>query len=140
MPILPFIHEALSVGGCAGLVVVARHALGRYDLGLSGLSGSERLRRPFGRGPASRERPWFTSARTSGNTAFDAWRDGETSRIEAQRRALETRHQDFESFVDTLRRARDRATFDRFMAEHPPASGTVFDLAGPADHPDHRPG
>ncbi|MWV20426.1 DUF2852 domain-containing protein [Methylobacterium sp. 2A] len=137
MPIMPFIHDALSVGGLAGLVVVARQALGRSDLRLSGLSGLDRLRRPFGRGAAPRERPWFTSVRTSGNSAFDAWRDGEIDRIAAQRRALETRRQDFAGFVDALKRAEDRATFDRFMAEHPPASGTAVDIADPADH---RPG
>ena len=137
MPIMPFIHDALYVGGFAGLVVVARQALGRYDLRLSGLPRFERLRRPFERGAAPRERSWFTSARTSGNTAFDAWRDGEISRIEAQRHALETRRQDFESFVDKLKRAKDRATFDRFMAEHPHETGTVIDIAGTADH---RPG
>lgn len=140
MPIMPFIHDALYVGGFAGLVVVARQALGRYDLRLSGLSGFERLRRPFGRGTPLRERPWFPSARSSGNTAFDAWRDGEISRIEAQRHALETRRQDFDLFVDKLKRAKDRATFDRFMAEHPHESGTVIDMAGPADHPEHRRG
>ena len=140
MPIMPVIHEALYIGGFAGLVVVARQALGRYGLRLSGLPGLDRLRRPFGQGFAPRERPWFTAARTSGNTAFDAWRAGEIDRIEAQRRALETRLQEFERFVDTLKRAKDRATFERFMADHPQASGTVVDGAGPADHPDHRPG
>ena len=141
MPIMPWIHDALYVGGFAGLVVVARQALGRYDLRLSGLPGYDRLRRPFGRHDAApRERAWFPAGRTSGNTAFDAWRAGEIDRIEAQRRALETRLQEFERFVDTLKRAKDRATFERFMADHPQASGTVVDGAGPADHPDHRPG
>ncbi|KST59381.1 hypothetical protein AO398_18180 [Methylobacterium sp. GXS13] len=62
------------------------------------------------------------------------------SRIEAQRCALEIHRQDFESFGDRLKRAKDRATFDRFMAEHPDNYGTVIDIAGTADHPDHRPG
>ncbi|MCJ2069491.1 DUF2852 domain-containing protein [Methylobacterium sp. J-030] len=140
MPIMPFIDDALYVGGFAGLVVVARQALGRYDLRLPGLSTLERLRRPFGRGAAPGGRPRFTSVRTSGNTAFDAWRDGEIRRIEAQRHALETRLQDFEIFVDRLKRAKDRTTFERFMAEHPIEAGSVVDIAGTADHPDRRPG
>ncbi|WP_267358104.1 MULTISPECIES: DUF2852 domain-containing protein [unclassified Methylobacterium] len=138
MPIMPWIHEALYLGGFAGLVIVARQALGRRDLRLSGLPGLERLRRPFALGATSRERPWFTSARTSGNTAFDAWRDGEISRIEAQRQGLETRLKDFESFVDKLKRAKDRATFERFVAEHPAGSGAVVDRVGIADHPAHK--
>lgn len=140
MPIMPFIHDALYIGGFAGLVLVARQALGRYDLKLSGLSGFQRLRRPFERGAVFRDRPWFTSARTSGNTAFDAWRDAEISRIEAQRHALETRRQEFDSFIDTLKRAEDRATFERFMAEHPDGPGTVIDIAGTTGHQDRRPG
>lgn len=59
------------------------------------------------------------------------------SRIEAQRHALGIHRRDFESFGDRLKRAKDRATFDRFMAEHPKDSGTVVDIAGTADHPDH---
>jgi hypothetical protein len=140
MPIMPWIHDALYIGGFAGLVVVAREALSRTDLRLSGLPGVAHLRRPFGRAVAPRQRALFTSVRTSGNTAFDAWRDGEISRIEAQRQALETRLREFEGYVDTLKRAKDRATFDRFMAEHPSASGRVADITGPADQPDHRPG
>jgi hypothetical protein len=139
MPIMPFIDNALYVGGFAGLVLVARQALGRYDLRLSGLPGLERLRRPFVRGVAPLERPWSTTARTSGNTAFDAWRDGEIDRIAAQRRALETRLQDFENYVDKLKRAKDRATFERFVADHPIGSGAAVDIVGPAGHPDHRP-
>ncbi|MET7243682.1 DUF2852 domain-containing protein [Methylobacterium sp. EM32] len=140
MPIMPFIHEALYIGGFASLVLVARQVLGRYDLRLSGLPGVERLRRPFGRGAALRGRPWFTSVRTSGNTVFDAWRDGEISRIEAQRHALETRRQEFETFLDKLKRAKDRTTFERFMAEHPDGPGAVTDIAGTAEHQDRRAG
>lgn len=134
MPIMPWIHDALYLGGFAGLVVVARQAFGRYNLSLPGLPSLERLRWPVGQSTAPRERPRFTSVRTSGNSAFDAWRDGEIRRIEAQRHALETRLQEFESFVDALKRSKDRATFERFIAEHPVHSGTVVDGAGTADH------
>jgi hypothetical protein len=60
------------------------------------------------------------------------------SRIEAQRHALKIRRRDIESFVDKLKRTKDHATFDRFMAEHPNNSATVVDIAGTADHSDHR--
>ncbi len=137
MPLMPWIHDALYIGGFAGLVVVARQALTRYNFSLPGLATADRLRWPFGQGLAPRERPRFAPVRTSGNTAFDAWRDGEIRRIEAQRHALETRLQEFEGFVDKLKQAKDRATFERFRAEHPDGSGTVIDGAGTADH---RPG
>ncbi|QGY03395.1 DUF2852 domain-containing protein [Methylobacterium mesophilicum SR1.6/6] len=140
MPIMPWIHDALYVGGFAGLVLVARQALAGRELKLSGLPGLERLRRPFGPGAVSRERPWFPSARTSGNTAFDAWRDGEISRIEAERRALETRLREFLGFVDKLKRARDRETFERFVAEHPHGAGSVVDIVPTDGRADHRPG
>jgi hypothetical protein len=140
MPIMPWIHDAFSVGGLAALVLVARQALVRRDLGLSGLPGLERLRRSLGPGTVFRERPRFTSPRTSGNTAFDAWRDGEIGRIEGERRALETRLRDFEGFVDALKRAKDRATFERFVAEHPAGSGAAVDIAGTADQAEHRKG
>ena len=140
MPIMPWIHDTLYVGSFAALVLVARQALVRRDLGLSGLPGLERLRRPFGFGAVSRERPWFTSTRTSGNTAFDAWRDGEISRIEEQRHGLETRLQEFEGFVDKLKRAKDRATFERFVAEHPGRYASAAEIAHTAGQPDNRPG
>jgi hypothetical protein len=140
MPIMPWIHDALYVGGFAGLVLVARQALAGRDLRLSGLQDLGRLRRPFGLGAVFRERPSFTPPRTSGNTAFDEWRDGEISRIEEQRRALATRLREFEAFVDKLRRTKDRATFERFVAEHPRGSGPAVDIAPTAGAPDHRPG
>jgi hypothetical protein len=138
MPIMPWIHDALYLGGFAGLVLVARQALAGRDLRLSGLPGLERLRRPFRLGTMTFERPSFTPARTSGNTAFDEWRDGEIRRIEAQRRDLETRFHEFESFVDKLKRAKDRATFERFVAEHPTGLAAASDIARTADQPDHR--
>lgn len=140
MPIMPWINDALYVGGFAGLVLVARQALAGRDLRLSGLPGLQRLRRPLGLGAVSPGRPSFIRTRTSGNTAFDDWRDGEIRRIEEQRRALETRLQEFEDFVDKLKRAKDRATFERFVAEHPHGSGPIFDVAPAAGHPENRPG
>lgn len=55
-------------------------------------------------------RDWFGQPRTSGNRAFDEYR------AEALRR-LEEEHRAFQEFLDRLRMAKDKAEFDRFMAE-----------------------
>ena len=62
--------------------------------------------------------PWHGMAerRTgTGNSAFDDWRRGELDRLEAERRKLADAEREFASFMDDLRRARDREEFDRFM-------------------------
>ena len=48
--------------------------------------------------------------RSSGNHAFDDYR-------REMLRRLEQDQQDFQSFLDRLRRAKDKAEFDQFMAE-----------------------
>lgn len=55
----------------------------------------------------------FRSAGTtssSGNEAFDDYRAGELKRLEEEER-------EFKAFLEQLRRSRDRAEFDGFMAE-----------------------
>lgn len=47
---------------------------------------------------------------SSGNTAFDEYRGETLGRLEEEQR-------EFVEFLDRLRRARDRAEFDQFMAE-----------------------
>jgi hypothetical protein len=47
---------------------------------------------------------------SSGNTAFDEYRSETLHRLEEEQR-------EFMEFLDRLRRARDRAEFDQFMAE-----------------------
>ena len=122
-PMMPFIHDALWFGFFAGLALFAWKVAQRYDLHLAGVD----WHKTFGRaGEAAVAAPsaWFTTrshapaARSSGNTAFDDWRDGEIAKIEAQRQALEGRLVAFEAFVDKLKRAKDRQTFERFMTEH----------------------
>jgi hypothetical protein len=49
-------------------------------------------------------------ATSSGNTAFDEYRNETLRRLEEDQR-------EFMEFLDRLRRARDRAEFDQFMAE-----------------------
>ena len=59
--------------------------------------------------------------RSSGNAAFDEYREETLNRLEEERR-------EFAMFMERLRRARDQAEFDRFMAER---NGHGF--AGPSD-------
>ncbi len=65
-------------------------------------------------GGASSYRAWAPS---SGNSAFDAWKGAELARLEEERRRLEQAHREFAEFMETVRRAKDREEFERFMAE-----------------------
>ncbi|MCI4661890.1 MAG: DUF2852 domain-containing protein [Neomegalonema sp.] len=49
--------------------------------------------------------------RSSGNTAFDTYREETLRRLEEEQEA-------FTSYLDRLRRAKDQAEFDQFRAEH----------------------
>jgi hypothetical protein len=52
---------------------------------------------------------------SSGNTAFDDWRESELARLEEERRKLAEAQRDFAEHIDQLRRARDREEFESFM-------------------------
>jgi hypothetical protein len=73
--------------------------------------------------------PWggrrgFDSAST-GNLAFDEWKQAEIARLEEERRKLQEAHREFAAFVENIRRAKDREEFERFMNErrNRPADG-----------------
>lgn len=66
--------------------------------------------RGFGRGP------WEFRGRSSGNVAFDEWREAELARLEEERQKLAAAEREFVDFMENLRRAKDREEFDRFMA------------------------
>lgn len=53
--------------------------------------------------------------RSSGNAAFDDWREGELARLEAERRKLEAAEREFADHIESLRRAKDKEEFDAFM-------------------------
>jgi hypothetical protein len=58
-----------------------------------------------------RARRWSSSAySSSGNAAFDEYRDETLRRLEEEQR-------EFRDFLDRLRKAKDKAEFDQFMAE-----------------------
>ena len=53
--------------------------------------------------------------RSTGNVAFDEWRESELARLEAERRKLADAERDFAQHIEELRRARDREEFESFM-------------------------
>jgi hypothetical protein len=53
--------------------------------------------------------------RSSGNLAFDEWRQTELARLEEERQKLLAAEREFVDFMENLRRAKDREEFDRFM-------------------------
>ena len=67
----------------------------------------------------SRPSPWNWSptGAGTGNVAFDQWKAAELARLEAERRKLEDAAREFAEFLDTIRQAKDREEFDRFMNE-----------------------
>ncbi|VAW23885.1 hypothetical protein MNBD_ALPHA12-164 [hydrothermal vent metagenome] len=60
---------------------------------------------------------------SSGNAAFDDYRDEQLKRLDEERRRLDEEINQFHDFVYNLRRARDRDEFDRFMHERGSAQG-----------------
>jgi hypothetical protein len=71
----------------------------------------------------SASRPWSGGswgrgfAPSTGNRAFDEWKNAELARLEEERRRLEDAHREFSDFVETIRKAKDREEFERFMNE-----------------------
>jgi hypothetical protein len=53
---------------------------------------------------------WYRAQRSSGNTAFDEYREETLRRLEEEQK-------EFRDFLDRLRQAKDKAEFDQFMAE-----------------------
>jgi len=71
------------------------------------------------RAPAARD--WgFAAFRSSGNSAFDEWREGELARLEEERRKLEAAEREFTDYIESLRQAKDRDEFERFMRDRNP--------------------
>lgn len=68
------------------------------------------LRNPLSSQAGPGRSPWSGRPASSGNRAFDDYRN------ETMRR-LEDEQQEFQAFLERLRQARDKAEFDEFMAE-----------------------
>jgi hypothetical protein len=61
----------------------------------------------------------------TGNAAFDDYRRRELERLEEERRRLDEEAKAFSSFVEELKRAKDREEFDAFMARRRGGAGTA---------------
>ncbi|GHB26713.1 membrane protein [Pseudovibrio japonicus] len=55
------------------------------------------------------------TATRSGNAAFDDYRERELKRLEEERKKLDSMRQEFDDYMNDLRRAKDQEEFDRFM-------------------------
>lgn len=53
----------------------------------------------------------------TGNLAFDEYRRSEIERLERERQRLDDEAREFRSFVEELKRAKDREEFDAYMAK-----------------------
>lgn len=53
----------------------------------------------------------------TGNSAFEEYRRSELQRLEEERRKLDEEAREFRTFVEELKRAKDREEFDAFMAK-----------------------
>lgn len=53
---------------------------------------------------------------STGNVAFDEWRERELQRLAEERRKLDETLAEFDEYARELRRAKDQDDFDRFMA------------------------
>ena len=56
------------------------------------------------------------SYNSTGNVAFDDWREKELSRLAEERRKLDESLREFDDYARELRRAKDQDEFDRFMS------------------------
>ncbi len=65
---------------------------------------------------AGRHWEFHSGMRSSGNVAFDEWREAELARLEEERQKLLAAEREFADYMENLRRAKDREEFDRFMA------------------------
>ncbi|HVX81679.1 MAG: DUF2852 domain-containing protein [Devosia sp.] len=54
---------------------------------------------------------------TSGNAAFDAYREEQLKRLDEERRRLDEEVHEFHEYLRNLHMARDREEFDRFMRD-----------------------
>lgn len=62
---------------------------------------------------ASQWRPFASSS--TGNAAFDDWRNAEMAKLDEERRKLDAARREFAEHLSNLQKARDREEFDGFM-------------------------
>lgn len=76
-----------------------------------------KMRSAFGDVSKEASRGWTGPSfmRSTGNVAFDEWREGELARLEEERRKVAEAEREFAEHIAELRRARDREEFESFM-------------------------
>lgn len=70
-------------------------------------------------------RPAYGAYGATGNAHFDEYRNSELERLEAERRKLDDEAREFASFVEELKRAKDREEFDAYMQKRRAAAPTT---------------
>ncbi|WOI54229.1 DUF2852 domain-containing protein [Parvularcula sp. LCG005] len=98
-----------------GLAMIAYMLYGR-EMGLDFSNWGKAKRSVNGAFDNARSsaKSWGTQSSSTGNAAFDDWREEEMARLDEERRKLDEARRDFEEYVRELRRARDREEFDAF--------------------------
>ena len=97
-----------------------------WPVGLALLAYMIWSKQMFGSSCTRRSRNTHSLRRSTGNTAFDAYREETLRRLEEEQEA-------FEAFLQRLRDAKDKAEFDQFMDDRSRKSrDTDLDIA-PAD-------
>ena len=71
---------------------------------------------------------------SSGNVAFDSYREEQLKRLEEERRRLDEEIAEFQEYMRNLHMARDREEFDRFMRERGERRHDQNDGHGNSDH------
>ena len=99
-----------SKGKAAWLVAMILGFVLAWPVGLALLGYMIWSKRMFGTCHRSRRHAPAYRAESTGNAAFDAYRDETLKRLEDEHRA-------FLDFLQKLREARDKAEFDQFMDE-----------------------
>ena len=64
----------------------------------------------------SRKNHSFRTHQRTGNVAFDDWREAELKRLHEERMKLDAMRAEFDDYARELRRAKDEAEFNAFMA------------------------
>jgi hypothetical protein len=84
----------------------------------------ERVYGAFGGFTPLRDIRWNAAPFTgTGNRAFDDYRRAEIERLEQERRKLDDEAREFRTFVEELKRAKDREEFDAYMAKRRAGEG-----------------
>lgn len=92
-----------------GLAILA-FAIGSGRMGCGGRRGFARWQEEGGEAVRNTFGRWGRGMNSSGNRAFDEYREETLRRLEEEQK-------EFRGFLDRLRQAKDKAEFDQFMAE-----------------------